>query len=296
VSALGVACGTSASKDAATTGPSAGPTAAGGASSAAAGASSNTDGQPPSSQSSSSSSSSSQSSSSTASSTTAKTDAKTTSTDKTSSTTKATPGAPAPFYVSGPSSATTVALTFHTNGNLGQVKAVLDIVEKRNAVLTAFIVGNWLDANPSMGKRLLDGHHEFANHTYTHPTFEQLSPANMLSEITKCRDAIAKVSGSGGRFFRLSGADDGTLKPSNAALVAAATAGYAGVAGFDVDPHDYQDPGTSAVIDRALASVKGGSIISLHMGHAGTIDAIGPILDGLASKNLQPVTLSTLLG
>ena len=209
-------------------------------------------------------------------------------------TTKTSAAGPAPFFVSA-GSTDNVALTFHTNGDLTQVKAVLDIVEKHGAVLTAFIVGNWLDANPSMGKRLLDGRHELANHTYTHPSFEQLSPAAMATEITKCRDAIAKVSGSSGRYFRLSGTDDGTAKPSNAALVAAATAGYAGVAGFDVDPLDYKDPGKQAVIDRTLQTVKGGSIISLHMGHAGTIDAIGPILDGLASKNLKPVTLSTLM-
>ncbi len=199
----------------------------------------------------------------------------------------------AKFSVRG-SSSTDVALTFHTNGDLAQVKAVLDIVEKRGAVLTAFIVGNWLDTNPSMGRRLLDGRHELANHTYTHPTFEQLSPAAMATEITKCRDAITKVSGSGGRFFRLSGTDDGTAAPSPAALAAAAKAGYE-VAGFDVDPLDYKDPGSKAVVDRTLETVKGGSIISLHMGHAGTIDAMGRILDGLAAKNLRPVTLSALL-
>lgn len=213
-----------------------------------------------------------------------------------SSTTKTTAAGPAPFFVRAPNATDRVALTFHTNGDLTQVKAVLDIVEKKGAVLTAFIVGNWLDANPSMGKRLIDGHHELANHTYTHPSFEQLSPSAMATEITKCRDAIAKVSGSGGRYFRLSGTDDGTVKPSNAALVAAANAGYTGVAGFDVDPFDYKDPGSQAVIDRTLQKVTGGSIISLHMGHAGTIDAIGPILDGLATKKLTPVTLSTLMG
>ena len=42
--------------------------------------------------------------------------------------------------------------------------------------MTAFIVGNWLDANPDMAARIADGGHEFANHTYTHPTFGALSP------------------------------------------------------------------------------------------------------------------------
>ena len=41
----------------------------------------------------------------------------------------------------------------------------------RHVKMTSFIVGNWLEANPDMAKRIADGGHEFANHTYTHPSF-----------------------------------------------------------------------------------------------------------------------------
>ena len=59
--------------------------------------------------------------------------------------------------------------------------------------------------------------------------------------------------------------------------------------GFDVDPLDYDDPGADAVVQRTLATVAAGSIVSLHFGHSGTVDAMPAILDGLAQKGLTPV-------
>jgi peptidoglycan/xylan/chitin deacetylase (PgdA/CDA1 family) len=201
------------------------------------------------------------------------------------------------FITNGDRGAPKVALTFHTSGDLQQVRSILDIVEDRGVPITAFVVGNWLDANPSMGERLVKGGHEVANHTYTHPTFERLSPAAMATEITKCRAVLARnADGGGGNWFRLSGTDDGTAPPSTAAMQAAGEAGYRGVIGFDVDPFDYKDPGSKTVVDRTLATVQPGSIISLHMGHPGTIEAMPAILDGLQSRDLRPVTLATLIG
>ena len=75
----------------------------------------------------------------------------------------------------------------------------------------------------------------------------------------------------------------------------AAKAGYPTVVGYDVDPLDYQDPGTALVVSRTLAGAHGGSIISLHLGHAGTVAALEPIINGLRKKGLQPATVTTVL-
>jgi peptidoglycan/xylan/chitin deacetylase (PgdA/CDA1 family) len=190
---------------------------------------------------------------------------------------------------------TNLALTFHTNGDLGQVQQLFDVLSSHHVVATCFIVGNWLEANPSWAKKLTDNGHELANHTYTHPDFTKLSAAAMATEITKCRDVLRRLTGSGGRFFRPSGTDDGTVDPGPTIIDQAGKAGYPVVAGFDVDPHDYQDPGADAVRDRTLAAVHPGAIVSLHFGHAGTISAMPAILDGIAAKGLTPVTLSTLV-
>ena len=66
--------------------------------------------------------------------------------------------------------------------------------------------------------------------------------------------------------------------------------------GFDVDPLDYDDPGADVVVQRTLAAVEAGSIVSLHCGHAGTVDALPAILDGIERKGLVAGTTSALLG
>jgi peptidoglycan/xylan/chitin deacetylase (PgdA/CDA1 family) len=212
----------------------------------------------------------------------------------------ATPATTAPpvarFVVAGPTTKPRVALTFHTNGDLGLADQLLDVLDARHVKMTPFIVGNWLEANPDMAKRIADGGHEFANHTYTHPSFLQLSRDAQLDEVVRCRDVLARLTGGPGAAFRPSGTDDGTVSPGDQVLSVAAEAGYATVLGFDVDPLDYQDPGAAAVTQRTLAAVHPGAIVSLHFGHPGTVEALPAILDGLDQRNLTPVTLSTLLG
>jgi hypothetical protein len=41
--------------------------------------------------------------------------------------------------------------------------------------------------------------------------------------------------------------------------------------------------------------VQSGSIVSLHLGHAGTVAALPAILDGLSRLSLEAVALTTLL-
>jgi peptidoglycan/xylan/chitin deacetylase (PgdA/CDA1 family) len=204
--------------------------------------------------------------------------------------------AEARFVVSGPTTKPRVALTFHTNGDLGLADQLLDVLESRHAKMTSFIVGDWLEANPDMAKRIADGGHEFANHTYTHPSFFDLSRDAQLDEVVHCRSVLVSLTGGPGVAFRPSGTDDGTASPSDQILSVAAEAGYSTVLGFGVDPLDYDDPGAAAVTQRTLAVVKPGSIISLHFGHAGTVEAMPGILDGLEQRDLTPVTVSTLLG
>jgi peptidoglycan/xylan/chitin deacetylase (PgdA/CDA1 family) len=64
--------------------------------------------------------------------------------------------------------------------------------------------------------------------------------------------------------------------------------------GYDLDSLDWTDPGAAAV-RRNLAAASAGSIVSLHLGHRGTVDAMPRILDDLARRGLRPVTALELL-
>jgi peptidoglycan/xylan/chitin deacetylase (PgdA/CDA1 family) len=202
-----------------------------------------------------------------------------------------TPGAPAVEIVHGPQSATGVALTFHGAGDVALASKLLGELEAVGARATVLAVGQWLDQEPAMAKRILDGGHELGNHTYRHLTMPSLTEVVDESEITRCADVLRRLTGSAGRWFRPSG----TVRATPAILEAAGRAGYATSLSYDVDPADYADPGAAAITKRVLAGVRAGSIVSLHLGHAGTVQAMPAILDGLRARRLSAVTMSDLM-
>lgn len=172
---------------------------------------------------------------------------------------------------------------------------MLDLLKAHNVTVTAFIVGTWLDTNGDLVKRFIDDGHELANHTLTHPAFSSLGRAAMSNEVTGCRDVLMRLAGTGGDYFRPSGTANGTDNPGPTVLDVAQAAGYATVVGYDVDPADYQDPGASAVARRTTDALQPGSIVSLHFGHEGTIDALPEILSTLDSRGLRAVVVNQLL-
>ena len=199
------------------------------------------------------------------------------------------------FVSSGSAARPQVALTFHVSGDRGLATRLLDLLRASRVQVTAFMVGSWLEQNADLAARFVDDGHELANHTYTHLTFPKLDRPTMRSEVERCRDVLQRTAGTPGRYFRPSGTVNGTDDPGAIVRAVASGAGYATIAGFDVDPSDYADPGAGAVAQRTIAAAHPGAIVSLHFGHTGTVDALPDILSALGDRGLRPVTLTDLL-
>lgn len=203
-----------------------------------------------------------------------------------------TPSGPAQFVANGPRTSGGVALTFHGAGDLGLANRLLQAAASASAPITVLAVGQWLEANPALGRQILAAGHELGNHTYTHPALGSLSPAAIADEIRRCADVLRSVEGTAGRWFRPSGID----KPTPAILAEAGLAGYRYSVGFDVDPLDYNEPGAAVVVSRVTAGIQPGSIVSLHMGYVSTVQAFPGIVQAIRNRGLEPVLLSDLLG
>jgi peptidoglycan/xylan/chitin deacetylase (PgdA/CDA1 family) len=185
-----------------------------------------------------------------------------------------------------------VALTFHGNGDPALARHLLGQVEKAGARISVFAVGTWLVSHPEMAKRILQGGHDLGNHTMNHKSMRRLASATAHREVSDCADVLRQAAGSPGRWFRASG----TQTTTPLIRSAAAAAGYQTCVSYDVDGLDWQDPNAATVQRAVLDNVQAGSIVSLHLGHQVTIDALPKILAGLSAKRLKPVTLSELLG
>jgi peptidoglycan/xylan/chitin deacetylase (PgdA/CDA1 family) len=201
------------------------------------------------------------------------------------------PAGPARFVDAGPRDRPQVALTFHASGDVGLAQQLLDVLAQHSTFVTVFVVGQWLEQNPTMAKAIEAAGHELGNHTYTHPALGQVPRSSVAQEIAGCAKVLTAVTGNPGRWFRPSG----IAVPTATILAEAGRAGYGVSVGYDVDSLDFEDPGSKAVIANTMAAVKPGSIVSLHFGHSGTVQAMPTLLARLASAGLKPVTLSELL-
>jgi len=199
------------------------------------------------------------------------------------------PGGPARELVHATSGRREVALTFHGAGDLGLARTILTTVADRGAAVTVLAIGTWLAQNPDAAKLVTDHGHELGNHTWSHPTLTGMTTAAVRSEIERCRDRIAALTGGPGAFFRPSAAQHATPE----VLRLAGAAGYATVLSYDVDSRDFTDPGATA-IRGAVATATAGSVVSMHLGHPGTLAALPGLLDDLAARGLTPVTASAL--
>lgn len=183
-----------------------------------------------------------------------------------------------------------VALTFHGDGPPAMANALLGEAERNGARVTVMAVGRWLARYPQMAERVLHGGHELGNHTEHHLAIDRMSESLAYSEIEQCAVRLEHLTGSRGRWFRQSQGQHASPE----VRAAAERAGYVTLLSYDIDPQDYRDPGSNAVVHSVLSRIRGGDVVSMHLGHPGTVTALPAILDGLRQRGLRAVTASEL--
>ncbi|HEY3648900.1 MAG TPA: polysaccharide deacetylase family protein [Streptosporangiaceae bacterium] len=196
-----------------------------------------------------------------------------------------------PQVVHGSRDRSQVALTFHGQGPVSMAEALFAEAERAGAQVSVLAVGTWLEQYPQIARRILGGGHDLGNHTMHHLDITAMGAADAYAEIAGCARQLRALTGSAGRWFRPSQTQYSTRLIEREAR----KAGYRTCVSYDVDSLDYTDPGPDAIVSTVLGKTRPGSIVSLHLGHSGTVTALPAILRGLVRRRLRPVTLTGLL-
>ncbi|MDX3054678.1 polysaccharide deacetylase family protein [Streptomyces sp. NE06-03E] len=191
----------------------------------------------------------------------------------------------------GPRNRPRVALTFHGQGDPTLARAVLAAAERAGARLTVLAVGSWLDQNPGMARRILDGGHDLGNHTQSHLDINTMDETRAYEEIDGCARRLRRLTGSIGTWFRPSRAQHATPLVQDLAR----RAGYPHVLSYDVDSLDFTSPGVAAVTRKVAGELRNGSVVSLHFGYHDTVAALPLLLTEIDRRQLRAVTTTELL-
>ena len=169
---------------------------------------------------------------------------------------------------------------------------MLDICKQNNVKVTFFWVGNALQANPEIAKRVVAEGHAIGNHTWHH-WYRNMDAATAKSEIERTNDLIYKTTGVKTSFFRPPG---GYL---NNGLAAYAKNKQNSVVLWSVTSAD-TDPRAKpqAFVKNVLKGAKSGAIVLMHDGGGNrerTVKALPEIISGLKQQGYRFVTVPELL-
>ena len=154
-------------------------------------------------------------------------------------------------------------LTFDAGYENGYTETVLDILQKHQVPAAFFLVGNYLEKNEDLVRRMVEEGHTVGNHTMHHPDMRKLSdPAAFQKELEELESLYTAVTGKAmEKYYR---PPQGLYSEEN--LRAAQDLGYKTVfwslAYADWDNN--AQPSTQTALDKLLGRTHNGAVILLH--------------------------------
>lgn len=197
---------------------------------------------------------------------------------------------PSSFLVArGPRSRRRVALTFD-DGPSELTRAYLDLLERRGARGTFFVVGSECERNSDLVGEITERGHDVGGHGYTHQSFPELHGSGRLLEELTATARFLPASPGGRLWVR---PPYGALSPS--AIVTCVRAGLTIVL-WSLDSEDWRTRNPRAVSARVSPqTVQPGSIVLLHEGQPWTLDALADIVPTLQRSGYELVTVRELV-
>lgn len=177
-----------------------------------------------------------------------------------------------------------IALTFD-DGPGQYTEELLDGLLERNVKATFFLIGENAEMYPDTVKRMAEEGHIIGNHTYSHVELTCISEEKAIEEIHKTNDIIKGLTGREVQYIR---PPFGlwTEKLENRVEMKPVF--------WNVDPRDWSVLNTDTVTCHVVNNTVSGDIILMHDIFETSVDAAMNVVDILAKKGYEFVTIEEL--
>lgn len=179
-----------------------------------------------------------------------------------------------------------IALTFDDGPHPVYTEELLDGLKKRKVMATFFLIGNNIEGNEEIVKRMAEEGHLIGSHTYNHVQLNKLSESKAKEEILKGCNKIYETTGVCPSFVR---PPFGECKKNMDFCVTMLPVFW------NVDSLDWKLQNTEKIVKRVVKDVKEGDIILMHDIFETSVQAAFQIIDTLEKENYEFVTVDELL-
>lgn len=179
-----------------------------------------------------------------------------------------------------------VALTFDDGPNSTSTGRVLDILKENDVPATFFVLGQMVENNEDMLKRINDEGHEIGNHSYDHSDLSKLDSASVKNQIDSTNKAVEKVTGKKPTLLRPPyGAYNDTVLGASDMTIAL----------WNIDTLDWQSHNPTAIVNEVKNQLQPQSLILMHDIHEDTADSLDSMIKYLKSEGYRFCLTSELL-
>lgn len=106
------------------------------------------------------------------------------------------------FLVRIPADSGAVCLTFDDGPHPEHTPRLLDVLRRHGIPATFFVIGQAAERHPDLVRRMAAEGHTVGNHTFSHAKPDQTSARQLLDEIRRTRELLARLLGEAPTLFR----------------------------------------------------------------------------------------------
>ncbi|MBD1371740.1 polysaccharide deacetylase family protein [Hazenella sp. IB182357] len=193
----------------------------------------------------------------------------------------------------GPTVDKKVALTFDDGPDRHYTYEILAILKKEQVSATFFVVGKMAEIYPDVLKKMDQEGHIIGNHSYSHPLLTKRTNKQILAEVSRTDQAVAKAVGKKPILMRP------PYGATNEMVLNTLINQQYKIINWSVDTQDWKGPSAHHIVATVKRQTGPGGIILQH--NAGgeqlqaTVDALPKMIKHLKANGYQFVTVDELL-
>lgn len=185
-------------------------------------------------------------------------------------------------------------LTFDAGYENGYTEKILDVLKKHNVKATFFLVGNYIESEPDIVKRMVKEGHIVGNHTYHHPDMSMISSEETFREELESLEKLYKET-TGKDMLKIYRPPQGRYSESN--LKMAKAMGYTTVfwSLAYVDWYEDQQPSREEAFKKLIPRIHPGAIVLLHSTSKTNAEVLDQLIEKWKGQGYEIKPLSALL-